>query len=135
MYMLDSNSPINLMCLEAFAQRVRGKKTERIMDAGSLKGEFESKLLILISLLHYSLILSTLYYIVCRIILNVWSVQLPTGENDFNNIIHIHHTIVYISYHVPRYKVQIRQLHHSHPQCTKYSEPDSLASACVVLNV
>ena len=37
MYMLDSNSPINLMCLEAFARRVRGKKTERIMDAGLIK--------------------------------------------------------------------------------------------------
>ena len=61
MYMLDSNSPINIMCLEAFARRVRGKKTERIMDAGLFKGEFESKFLILISLLHYSLILSSMH--------------------------------------------------------------------------
>ena len=133
MYMLDSNSPINLMCLEAFAQRVRGKKTERIMDAGLLKGEFESKLLILISLLHYSLILSTLYYVGSYLIMyGVFNFQ----TERMTLIISYTYTIqLYISAIACQGTKSKTGGYTTPPQCTKYSEPDSLASACVVLNV
>ena len=51
MYMLDSKNSITLMCLEAFTGRVHLRKENREgLDAGLIRGEFESKFLVLNSL-------------------------------------------------------------------------------------